>query len=179
MDTFMENSAPSNVWTYCARWHRYFATLIETNIYEISCLLCMSFCFVILYVAIWCKKINWLSIYLAFFMQENPSCHTSKLKKGWLDQQKILTMKLLTYSPDFNSIEHIWAWIKGWLHKKKDHIINLDLERKSRELWSEVDCAMFEKRFQHISRRMDTVINTKGRSIRYWKYLLFWYLTIL
>jgi len=46
-------------------------------------------------------------------MQENASCHTSKLKKGWLDQQKILTMKLLTYSPDFNSIEHIWAWIKG------------------------------------------------------------------
>ena len=31
------------------------ASLIETNIFEISCLLCMSFCFVILYVTIWCK----------------------------------------------------------------------------------------------------------------------------
>ena len=32
MKIFMENSAPSNVWTYCARWHRYFASLIETNV---------------------------------------------------------------------------------------------------------------------------------------------------
>jgi len=46
MDTFMENSASSNVWTYYARWHRYFASLIETNVFEISCLLCISFCFV-------------------------------------------------------------------------------------------------------------------------------------
>ena len=38
MDTFMENSAPSNVWTYYARWHCYFASLIETNVSEISCL---------------------------------------------------------------------------------------------------------------------------------------------
>ena len=64
MDTFMENSAPSNVWTYFARWHRYFASLIETNVFEISCLLCMSFCFVILYVTIWCKD-NKLIIYLS------------------------------------------------------------------------------------------------------------------
>ena len=40
MDTFMENSASSNVWTYYARWHRYIASLIETNVFEISCLLC-------------------------------------------------------------------------------------------------------------------------------------------
>ena len=64
MDTFMENSAPSNVWTYYARWHRYFASLIETNVFEISCLLCISFCFIILYVTIWCKD-NKLIIYLS------------------------------------------------------------------------------------------------------------------
>ena len=67
MDTFMENSAPSNVWTYYARWHRYFASLIETNVFEISCLLCMSFCFVILYVTIWCKD-NKLIIYLSIYL---------------------------------------------------------------------------------------------------------------
>ena len=38
----MENSAPSNVWTYYARWHRYFDSLIETNVFEISCLLAPS-----------------------------------------------------------------------------------------------------------------------------------------
>ena len=105
---------------------------------------------------------------IAIFMQENAPCHTSKLTKGWLDQQKILTMKWPPYSPDPNSIEHIWAWIKAHLHKKKCYITNYsDLEREIRELWDEVDCAMFEKRFQHIPRRMDTVIDTKGGSIKY------------
>ena len=42
-DTFMENSAPSNDWTYCVRWHRYFASLIETDVFEIWWILCMSF----------------------------------------------------------------------------------------------------------------------------------------
>jgi len=66
----MENSVPSNVWTYYARWHRYFASLIETNVFEISCLLCMSFCFVILYVTIWCKD-NKLIIYLSIWCKDN------------------------------------------------------------------------------------------------------------
>ena len=37
----------------------------ETNVFEISCLLCMSFCFVILYVTIWCKD-NKLIFYLIY-----------------------------------------------------------------------------------------------------------------
>ena len=40
------------------------STLIHWNVFEISCLLCMSFCFVILYVTIWCKD-NKLIIYLS------------------------------------------------------------------------------------------------------------------
>ena len=50
----MENSAPSNVWTYYARWHRYLDSLIETNAFENTCLLYMSFCYII-FVTIWCK----------------------------------------------------------------------------------------------------------------------------
>ena len=101
-------------------------------------------------------------------MQENASCHTFKLTKGWLDQQKILTMKWPPYSPDLNLIKHIWAWIKAHLHKKKCYITNYsDLERKIRELRDDVDCAMLEKLFQSISRRMAAVIDAKGGSIRY------------
>ena len=61
---------------------------------------------------------------IAIFMQENAPCHTFKLTKGWLDQQKILTSKWPPYSPDINPIEHIWAWIKAHLHKKKCYITN-------------------------------------------------------
>ena len=62
---FIESSGPSNIWTYCACWHRYFTSLIETNVFELSCLLCISFCFVILYITIWCKD-NTLFICLYF-----------------------------------------------------------------------------------------------------------------
>ena len=53
---------PSNTWTYCARWHRYPVSIIETNVFEISCLPCMFF-FINLYVTIWYKN-NKLIIYL-------------------------------------------------------------------------------------------------------------------
>ena len=44
---------------------------------------------------------------IAIFMQDNAPRHTSKLTKGWLDQQKSLTMKWPVYSLDLNPIEHI------------------------------------------------------------------------
>ena len=82
---------------------------------------------------------------IPIFEQDNAPCHTSKLTKGWLDKQKILTMKWPPYSPDLNPIEHIWAWIKSCLHKK-GYITNYsDLEREIRELWDEVDCAILNK----------------------------------
>ena len=58
------NSVPSSIWTYSAHWHRYLASLIETNVFEISCLLCMSFCCITLCVIIWCKD-NKLIVYLS------------------------------------------------------------------------------------------------------------------
>ena len=81
--------------------------------------------------------------------------HISKLAKGWLDQQNILTMKWPAYSPDLNPIEHVWAWIKAFLHKKKGHITSyLDLEREIRELWDEVNGAMLESLVQSMPRSM-------------------------
>jgi len=101
-------------------------------------------------------------------MQDNAPCHTSKLTKEWLDQQNFLTVKWPPYSPDLNPIEHIWVWIKSLWHKKKGHITNYsDLDKEIRELWDEVDCGMLEKLFQSMPRRKVSVIDAKGRSIRY------------
>ena len=78
-------------------------------------------------------------------MQNNAPCHTSKLTRGWLDQQNFLTMTWTAYSPGINPIKHIWAGMKACLHKEKGHIIKYsDLEREIRKLWDEVDCAMLE-----------------------------------
>ena len=69
----MENSAPSNVWTHCARWHRYFASLIETNVFEISCFFLYIVLFCNLYLTIWCKD-NKLIIYISY-ITENLLLH--------------------------------------------------------------------------------------------------------
>ena len=49
---------------HCARWHRYLDRLIETNALEITCLLYMSFCYIIHLWPLDVRTINWLSIYL-------------------------------------------------------------------------------------------------------------------
>ena len=72
------------------------------------------------------------------------------------------------YSPGINPIEHIWAWMKTCLHKKKGHVMKYsDLEREIRKLWDEVDCAMLEKLSQSMLRRMAALMDAKGGSIRY------------
>ena len=77
-------------------------------------------------------------------------------------------MKQSAYSPDLNSIEHIWTWIKACWHIKKGHITKyLDLKREIREHWSKVDCAMLEKLFQSMSRRTAASINVKDGYIKY------------
>lgn len=54
----MENSAPSNVWTHSTRWHRYFASRIETNDLKfISSLYFISF-----YSLVYNYLTTWLSI---------------------------------------------------------------------------------------------------------------------
>ena len=60
----------------------WYSSLIETNAFEIPCLLCISFCFVILYVTIWCKDnklIIYLSIYLPFGIPGDICNHKPKL----------------------------------------------------------------------------------------------------
>lgn len=48
----MENSAPSNVWTYNTRWHRYFARLIEANVLKFMSSLDVIL-FYILFATVW------------------------------------------------------------------------------------------------------------------------------
>jgi len=42
-------SVPLNIWTYNACWRRYLVSLIETNVFNFLCLLCMSFSFIFVF----------------------------------------------------------------------------------------------------------------------------------
>jgi len=50
---------------------------------------------------------------------DNSSVHTSKLVLEVLEELKIEVLFLPVYSPDFNPVEFMWAYLKGVLRKLK------------------------------------------------------------
>ena len=50
---------------------------------------------------------------------DNSSVHTSQLVKDTLKEHDINYMYLPRYSPDFNPIELLWAFMKSYLRKAK------------------------------------------------------------
>jgi transposase len=50
---------------------------------------------------------------------DNSSVHTSKLVREVLVELGISVLFLPTYSPDFNPVEFMWAYVKGVLRKLK------------------------------------------------------------
>ena len=100
----------SNVWTHNARWYRYLDSLIETNAFEISCLLCMSFCFVISCLPIWCKY-NKLIIYLSRFQTwlYSMSFHSEYLIPNYTSTKRLFLVVLffLLFLPTSNNVSKL------------------------------------------------------------------------
>ena len=46
------------------------------------------------------------------FLMDRHAAHTAKCTQKWLTDHQLEVMILPTHSPQFNAIEHCWAWIK-------------------------------------------------------------------
>ncbi len=70
------------------------------------------------------------------FQQDGAPCHTSKMMKEFFVEHEIKLLKWTAQSPDFNPIEHIWAFMKRKLGNQKFGSF-YELKQEIMRIWKE------------------------------------------
>ncbi len=97
------------------------------------------------------------------YLQDNDPKHTSKLAMTWFDHNRIFLLDYPSYSPDLNSIENIWGWIK----KKLSKIRPKELEANILKLWDEISDDYLNNLVDSMPYRCQLVIANNGDKIPY------------
>ena len=100
------------------------------------------------------------------FQQDNDPKHTSKLVRGWFEENQVTSMVWPSQSPDLNPIENLWYELKKALPKER--ISNKE------QLWEEVQKAWYnipkrvcENLVMSMNRRCEGILKSKGGAIKY------------
>ena len=59
------------------------------------------------------------------FKKDNISIYIAKKVKKYYEDNAISLLNWALYSPDINSIKHVWAKIKEWIYKHHLELLNL------------------------------------------------------
>ncbi len=97
-------------------------------------------------------------------MQDNATCHTSKLTKSkFFDQKGFEPLKWPPQSPDLNPIENLWAIMKKLLWRRRDQIKNQrDTWKIALEIWNKLpDEEIIKKIYNSLPDRCFKIINIK------------------
>lgn len=108
------------------------------------------------------------------WMQDNASCHRSKLTQSNLRRRGILFIRWPRYSPDLNLIEHVWNWMKNYIQERywqaRYDVAKVPLEQLKAiiwEAWNAVPDSFIETLFFSWWRRCQAVIDAKGGPTKY------------
>lgn len=108
------------------------------------------------------------------WMQDNASCHRSKLTYENLHRRRIPYIKFPRYSPDLNLIEHVWNWMKNWIqahyyaaYYDAAKIPLPELRRIIWQAWEAVPEEFIEKLYDSWWRRCQAVIDARGGPTKY------------
>jgi transposase len=102
------------------------------------------------------------------FMQDNASCHKSKLVMDFLAENNVKTLPWPPQSPDLNPIENLWAIIKKRRSKKfgfptkKEELIEQIFD-----IWNDVNIELCEKLSDSVGRRLEACLKANGKSTKY------------
>ena len=102
------------------------------------------------------------------YQQDGASCHTSKETKKFLDKKRIKTVAWPSKSPDLNPIENVCGWMVKDLYFGKPAYKNVDVLKDAVfDSWRRIPDSLIDKLIDSMPRRMQKVIEMKGKSIDY------------
>ena len=101
-------------------------------------------------------------------MHDGAPIHRAKKITHYLRDCEFDFLEWPPYSPDFNPIENIWAWMKYKLYSEYGLLNSEDeIIEAFKAIWEQIDIAMIERFCKHYENRLKAVIEKNGLQTKY------------
>ena len=100
------------------------------------------------------------------FQHDNDPKHRAAIVANWLNRNGVERLHWPSFSPDLNSIEHLWNEVERQLKKKQLKSQN-ELKESLIEVWHGIELLTLKKLVDLVPNRLNEVIRTKGYPTRY------------
>ena len=102
------------------------------------------------------------------WQHDNAPAHKSRVVRQLLEQEDVNVLPWPACSPDCNPIENCWDQLKRAVHSRNPRPTNLaELAAFLQEEWRNIDVNYVNNLIDSMERRVTSVIQSRGRSIRY------------
>jgi transposase len=103
------------------------------------------------------------------FMQDSAPAHMAALTTEDLRERGIHYAKWPSFSPDLNSIEKVWNWMKDWIQDHYDDtLLRWDELREAVEAaWDALPATYLPEELSKVPARCQAVIDANGMHTRY------------
>jgi transposase len=97
-------------------------------------------------------------------MQDNATCHVSKITMDYLRNKVLLLEGWPPHSPDLNVIEMIWCWIKNRIAERSPKSLDA-LKQCITDVWDHLSMYHVNNLIESMQRRIYAVYNSNGGQI--------------
>ena len=102
------------------------------------------------------------------FQQDNAPIHTSRVTRGWLEEQDIQVMKWPSKSPDLNPIENLWGILARRVYNNGHQFQTVkDLKEAILKYWDEIGQDTIDSLIDSMPKRCCDVIRLCGAKTKY------------